>query len=223
MTIENKQKLAEALLQYRVERMKYLPDPSECSVTFSPQFERNMAKLIRKQRKPYYYFMNTIQKKIAIAAAIIIIIFTTTAFASEYARTKIHEFWVDTFPQFSVVSVEENRAVPTKILDEYLPRYIPEGYSISSDSKTDVSYSIVYQADNDVLVFEQLTKESFIPVIDTESVPITEIILNNGLSGFYCSNKDVNILVLHNDEYSFLLTSQISIDELIKIGESIKK
>ena len=46
--------------------MTTLPGKEELEkITFSPEFEAKMEKLVNKQKKPYYYMINTVAKRVA--------------------------------------------------------------------------------------------------------------------------------------------------------------
>lgn len=58
--------LYEAMDLYCIEFCKTLPTDEELShITFSEEFERNMQKLINKQKKFYFAWFNTVGKRVA--------------------------------------------------------------------------------------------------------------------------------------------------------------
>ena len=221
--------LSESLMKFQEKRLEKLSSDDMIGHEFSKKFEAKMQMLIRRERKPYYPFIKTRVRVAVVVAVIVFLLMTTTVFALEPLRNKVFEFLINIFDEFSIVTIDDTayddaEAVPVSILDQYKPSYIPEGYYFSEENKTeDIVYIYyVHESPFDEISLTQSTKQSFTPTIDTEGVATTEIGLSNGMKGFYCTNKGVNIMVLHNADYAFMISSQIKLDELIKFAESLK-
>lgn len=218
--------LGEVLMRFQEKRAEALFfDAAEHE--FSNGFEARMQKLIRRERKPYYPFIKTKARVAAVVAALVFILMTTTALALESLRNKVFEFFVNIYKEFSIVTVDDavanEASTPTSIEEQYVPSCIPEGYTLVEEDKSENFVSAYYARHNpfNEIGLEQWTKQSFTPTINTEGVTTTDIQLANGMNGFYCTNKGVHIMVLHNDEYAFLLSSQGGLDELMKFAESL--
>ena len=218
--------LGQQLMSFQQNRLEQLHLDYMAKHEFSKGFEAKMQKLIRRERKPYYPFIKTKARIAVVVVMAILFLMTTTAFAIEPIRNKVFDFFINIYEEFSIVTVDDNReeTAPISILDQYEPSYIPEGYVFSEENKKEDFISTYYVCENpfDEISLTQSIKQSFVPIVDTEGVTTTEIKLSNGMKGFYCTNKGVNILVLHNADYAFMISSQIKLDELINFAESLK-
>lgn len=218
-------KLSEALLKFQTERIDelYQNIPEH---EFSPEFELKMKRLINKVGKPYYPFIKTRARIVAVVAALIILLSATTVLASETLRKTVFDFFVNIYEEFSIVTVDEtsnNHSTSPETIEVVYSPSIPAGYTLVENLKTDnlISHYYVRQDPFNEISVKQQTKLSFTPTIDTENVDTTNIELSNGMQGFYCTNKGVHLMVLHNADYAFLLTSQGDLEELIDIAESL--
>jgi hypothetical protein len=216
----------ELLVGFQEKRLEILSSRAGAH-EFSKGFEAKMQKLIRRERKPYYPLVKTKARIVAVVAVLVFLLMTTTALAVEPIREKVFEFFVNAFKEFSIVTVEDvdaNEApAPTSIEDRYIPGYIPEGYALVEEDKSENFISTYYESNHpfNEIGLEQWTKQSFTPTINTEGITTTDIRLSNGMTGFYCTNKGVYIMVLQNQEYAFLLSSQGELDELMAFIESL--
>jgi hypothetical protein len=217
--------LGKLLMDFQEKRLRGLPAKGAIQHEFSENFEHKMGKLIRHERKPYYPLIKTKARAAIVVVILILFLLTTTAFAIEPIRNKVFDFFLNIFEEFSIVTVDGNKEteVPTSIIDQYEPGYLPEGYVFSEENKTNDFITTYYVREEpfDEISLTQSTKQSFTPIIDTEGVSTTETELSNGLKGFYCTNKGVSIMILHNEYYAFMISSQGDLDALIKFAESI--
>lgn len=217
--------LGKLLMDFQEKRLRGLPFEYSIKHEFSKNFENKMEKLIRRERKPYYPLIKTKARTVIIVVILILILLTTTAFAIEPIRNKVFDFFLNIFEEFSIVTVDGDKEAdaPARIIDQYEPGYIPEGYVFSEENKTNDFITTYYVRESpfDEISLTQSTKQSFTPTIDTEGVVTIEIELSNGLNGLYCTNKGVNIMVLHNEYYAFMVSSQGNLEELIKFAESL--
>jgi hypothetical protein len=217
--------LGKLLMDFHEKRLRSLPSEYSIQHEFSENFENKMGKLIREERKPYYPLIKTKARAAIIVVILILFLLTTTAFAIEPIRNKVFDFFLNIFEEFSIVTVDgdEEAEAPTSIIDQYEPGYIPEGYVFSDENKTNdfITTYYVHEEPFDEISWTQSTKQSFTPTIDTEGVDTTEIELSNGMKGLFCTNKSVSIMVLHNEYYAFMVSSQGNLNELIKFAESL--
>lgn len=221
--------LGELLMIFQDKRLETLPSGIMVEHEFTKDFETKMQKLIHRERKPYYTLINTKARVAVLVGIIILTLMTTTVFAFEPLRNKVFEFFINIFEEFSIVMVDDHpykigQSTPASILNQYEPDYIPVGYAFSEGNKTEDFIATYYIREDslDEISLTQCTKQSFMPTIDTEGVATTGIELSNNMKGFYCTNKSVNIMVLHNVDYAFMISSQAELSELIKFAESLR-
>lgn len=102
------------------------------------------------------------------------------------------------------------------------PNYIPEGYTLDSESNSTVNYeAIYYGADelNTIAYLQRITDGTTVHA-NTQGVGYEKIYINY-CEGIAWSNKGNNSLVFSTDECVFMITTTLPKEELIKIAESI--
>ena len=96
--------------------------------------------------------------------------------------------------------------------------YIPEGFEVIKDSSTETKISLHYKNGEQYFSYSTNEKKGNIS-IDTEDAVIENLVVN-GCEAIFSSNKNVNILMWHNDETVFFIIGNISKEETIKIAEN---
>lgn len=216
------EKLIMAFELYNQKLCESLPDDEELKdITFSEEFENKMQKLIRAQKKSYYYMINTVGKRVAIIVLAIIISLTATTFSVKALREVVLDFITQIFDTHTEVTVTDGNLPMTPEFVKTQPQYVPNGFEIKVNEDYDEACRIVYRNSDGVSInyMQQINGGSPMST-DTEGVTF-ETIKINSLEGIIYNNKDVNKIVFGNDEYFFTLRSDISMDELIKMAESI--
>ena len=175
--LSGEEKLRLALVKYSCYMASMGPDKEELDkITFSPEFEERMEKLIKRQKKFYFYMVNTAAKQVAMFVAIIIIALTTTTFSVKALREPFINFIVKTFEKFTsiVFNVENETAESSEIITPFakkVPAYIPEGFTFESEFETEVSYQVMYRKDGfGSIMFTQNCELSSHTVLDTENL-----------------------------------------------------
>lgn len=220
--------LKSALEQYRVEWNASYPSDQELEyITFSPEFEKKMDKLIRRRRKPYYIFINTALKR-AVVIALIAIVSLSAMMSVEAIRTPVIKFIIEVYEKFTDVcfSVEDDTSYVelTSIEEVYFPSYIPSGFDIEAETSDTfyVYYEYVDKNDHYFIFTQQLYNESTILSLNTEGVE-TEDIETRGQQGIYYENLGVKSVVWTEGGYLFIIRSDLSKEELFKIAEKTEK
>lgn len=229
MTFTQKEKaiIYEALDLYCIEFCKTLPTDEELSgITFSEEFERKMQKLINRQKKFYYYWFNTVGKRVAAIILVLLLSLTTITFSVRALREPVVSFIVETFEKFSNILFINDESKDTNVdlkFEKVTPTYITEGYTLDYEFDDVSLYQARYFNSDKTsnITYIQLISDDSILQVNTENVSYNNIEINNFKAVSY-SNKGINTVVLHAKDYAFIIEGNISMEELIKIAESIK-
>ena len=196
-------------------------------VTFSPRFERKMARLLRAQQKAYYPLVNTSFKKAVLAMVLTIILMITTVFSVSALRGSVIRFFVEVYAKFSQVFFhlpQEDEHFPATLEVYYAPTWLPDGYQEDEDNLVDaiIFCERIYldEGENEIR-FKQYTITSSALRIDTEGVD-TESVIINGSAGLCFSNKSIQYLTWNDGQYGFSTSGPISKADLIRLAESIQ-
>lgn len=218
--------LKKALDVIEEEEIAALPSKEELAkITFSPEFERKMEKLIRQESRPYYRLINTVGKRVACWIIAVIIALTAVTFSVEAIREPVIEFFVKTFEKFSVIFYnEEDISEENPIIEEYYaPTYLPEGYTKVSEEKLLTTYRIQYKNDvGNKIYFRQVVIDSHQEYLDTENASVDRLYVN-GKYVYYIVKTSKKIVVWNDAKYSFTITTspQINKEKLLQIIDSI--
>lgn len=220
-SLKEKELLKKALHLYVMETAGQYEFVRDLDITFSPEFEEKMERLIKRRRKPFYYFFNTVAKRVACIIAALIIATVSTALSVDALRNGVKNFFVEAYEKFSTVFFQKDSSAPDTIEVYYAPSYVPESYKLTEIKKENSFNRIKYiNKDGREIVYKQ-TIASYKVNIDTEGEKSEEI-----GNGFYiCQNKFQQQMYFWSDgKYEFALYDygDISKEELLKMADSIK-
>ena len=219
---ERDNKLKAAFELYNQRMIESLPTDEELlKISFSETFERKMKKLLSRQKKTYYKLINTVGKRVAIIVLTLIISLTATTFSVKALREAVIEFITETYEKFTRVSIEKDDNDIVVEFKKTQPKYIPDGFDIAVEDEYDEFCRIVYRNLEDLPISysQQINSDSNFTT-DTEGTNFERIYINS-LEGIMYSNKDFNKIVFGNEKYFFTLDGKISMEELLKMAESI--
>ena len=217
----NYDNLARALALYEEEWLAALPSEAELErmYTFSPRFERRMARLFSRQRKPYYPYIDRAWKRALLAAAISLLILAAGMSASAI-REPILRFVIVICEKFSSLFYHSENEIEKEIA--YRPAYLPEGFAhTGSETIGVVSIQRYENAEGAVITFRQYPLRKFEIQADTEGAPLEEILIN-GHQGIFYQNKDWNTLMWSDNGYTFTVVARIDKTTMEKIANSIE-
>lgn len=216
------EKLILAFELYNKKLCESLPSDEELKrITFSEAFESKMRKLILMQKKSYFYMINTAAKRVALIVLAIIITLTTTAFSVKAIREAVIEFFIETFTTHSEVSVEGDEVPVYTEFKRVEPQYLPEGYAFSRDlSNEDFCFIEYANTENDIINYSQCRNNDEVLFVDTENIEFRNVYIN-GVEGIGYESKGVNRIVFGDEKYFYDIKGQVSMEELLKIAESI--
>ena len=205
--------------------MTTLPSEEELQkITFSPEFESKIQKLIGRQKKPYFYMINTVAKRVACIIVACLAVLTTLTFSVKAIREPVIKFFVDTYKKFSTIFFEAeyiNEDYNQGITTYYEPTYLPKGYVEENVQRgATVNYIEYCNSANGSITFHQYVINPSSIYIDTENAKTTFV---NNNTAYSIEKDDTKCIVWNDDNYSYILTtpSNLSDDELFKIANSV--
>ncbi|NLY48224.1 MAG: DUF4367 domain-containing protein [Clostridiales bacterium] len=191
----------------------------------SPAFELRMKKLFAlDRRKEAAKTIIRYAKKAAVIVFVIISLLFGALMLNPEVRAAVSKVIIEWYEQFTRISFRSEATDTSKKL-KLKPSYIPDGYTEYSfvvfNNMTDISY--INDA-KDKIVFSSRPSDN-IPYItvDNEKHDITEISVD-GNKAFVIKSRDnklTNGLIYKYNGYVVEIWGVISVDELLKMAESI--
>lgn len=217
MKLDNRE-LCEVLSLYNDIMVNTYPSPeSVIEHKFSDDFESRMRKLIRSQQKPFA--VNTKTKRILIVALITIMMLTACSIPA--IREPIVNFVVEIYEDFTTLIFPDTSNESETIVLEKASIQIPDGYT-STEVLTETSYFLeMKNAKGSIITFEQVLLSSTQLTIDTEDTTYEDIMINN-FKGVFYHNKGVNMVLWSDNKYNYMISGDISKDELISIANTVE-
>ena len=191
--------------------------------TFSKKHEKEMAKLIKRQRKPYFNLICTAGRRAA-CIIVAIVVFSASALSVKAVREAVFKFITSIFSDHNVVEIEHDSdtSYPETIQEEYYISDLPEGFIQSQVDKTDKSFYIVYSYEERHIIFEQHTLSTFKLNIDNEHNHFEEYTDPNGTVYKIATSKDNTMIMWSNEDYVFMISSNLNKDDTLKLCKSTK-
>lgn len=220
-SLKEKELLKQALHLYVLEASGQYDFVSSLDITFSPEFEEKMERLIKRRRKPFYYLFNTVAKRVACIIAALIIAMVSTVLSVDALRNCVKNFFVEVYEKFSTVFFQKDSSAPDTIEVYYSLSYIPEGYEKSEIERNTLRNRIKYKSKYGKEIVYKQTIFSQKADIDTENGETEEI--GNGLY-IYQEKFQQQMYYWSDGNYQFLIRAHddISKEELLKMADSLK-
>ena len=190
---------------------------------FSPKFEKEMSRLIKRREKPYYKIINTFGKRAACFTVGILVASSLTIMNVEALREAFIKFVVNVFEKFSIVQAVDANDSPQTIEDIYEITYDLSGYSYDLWSCDDISRRAEYTNGEIYINFGQHTKAEYDILLNTENADIEIIKINGHEAIYYMDNHNYHHIIWDNDDYIISLGSNIGKTTLIDIADSVQK
>lgn len=196
-------------------------DDSQIQHEFSPEFERKIEKLIRKEKKFLWHFVNTASKRVAVIAAVFVMLLTT-ACSVEAIREPIVRFLIEVYESFTEYTFEGDKS--DTITKEYQMSTVPEGFTQTDYFKEDAVIITTYEnSDGDMIRFSQSITTDTNLFIDNES-SVTKIIDVSGREVHLYIQDGLTSAIWLEDTYLFKVFchGDFSEQSVIDIIETIK-
>lgn len=208
--------------------MDALPSNVELNEKYkgSQELNRQIEKLIfqGKIKSRMRYYVKNVGK---IAACFIIILFLSTIALVSVEATRNHIFnaLVDKFGDYTQIQFHDSKK-ENKEINRYQPTYLPDGFKEKTIQTFGNTVLQIYSNEsNDEIVFKQRPAEKGTALLDNENTKYEEVEISGNSAYLFKALKkeDYSILLWQAEGTAFELTSQISSDELVRIGNSVEK
>lgn len=196
---------------------------------FSSDFEKKIQKIRHSVgRKELAIGISVFVRKAAITAAAI----TGVLFIGFLTQPKVYAAVCDVVRTVfedhdSYSSNASNSNMDGKTFNNSIvPSYIPEGYKLRQAFYGDYNVDLIYEnSDNMEMWYSYGTKDGTEISINNERIEYSEKIINGVTYYIYevTIPNGSNSVIWSLDEYIFMIDSQISVDEIVKIAESVKE
>lgn len=189
---------------------------------FSEKHEKDMNQLFEKERKIHSSNKTKIYLRRAAAIFIAVISISIATISSVNAlRIRFLNFISEITQQDTTIHfADENTELPLYKFENMTFEYIPKGFYLIESSKAGNSLSLEFKNNNEYFDFYLKSLKSALS-IDTENSLVKELEIN-GKKALYSEKNNSRILVWYDDSNAYVLTGNISENELIKIAENIK-
>lgn len=175
--------------------------------------------------------MQKAAKRAAVIAAIIIPVSMVSLLSVEASRNLIFNALMEWKSDHVDIKYQDGQASSSETSSpddfEIKPHYLPEGFVEAETRQTGSGLTTEYRNDQgEFILFRRspLSKERTFAV-DTERTTRTEIEIQGEKASLFIANEPDGIshLMWKNHSFSFLLSSKISPEQLVKIAESVTK
>jgi len=191
-------------------------------IEFSKEHQLKMKKLFRKEYNKLRLRKIASYSKYAIACILVLaIIVLVPIFSVKAWRIKFLNFIIDVKQTHTEIKFSDDvKTGDTYQSEEISFGYIPAGSKMEKSDRVGSYIYIKFKANEQYFTFSRYDINAAMS-IDTENATVKKITINNR-EALYSSNSNINILVWHDDNYSYNLSGNIDENEIIKIVENIK-
>lgn len=207
-----------------------LPKEEDIEYEFSRQFEKNMKKMIKGQKRGYlvskFYKISKIVAVIVVAISISLFSFPKR---SDAFRFKLFEIIREVYEEFSIHIYQGKNDKKTEDINDLKPGYIPKGFDVIKETEEEEYILITYKNNLEYIKYQCFEINNNRLYIDTENAKVTEVLID-GINADYIDKGAFQMISWEKDGYGYNLSVE-SIDEnyvkfdkeeLMKIAESIK-
>lgn len=190
---------------------------------FSPKFNKDMEKLIKRRKKPYYKLINTFGKRVACVVCAVLVVSSATVLSVSALRNRVSDVFINVYNKFSTVQSNNTDNAPETIETIYEIGYDLSNFSVDYENYTDYQRHIIYRKDDVLIEFKQITKSTHDDDVNTENSDISTIYINGCDAIYFRDNHNFDFIIWDNEDYDFTINSNIGKDVLIQIVESVHK
>lgn len=198
---------------------------SETEHIFSDKFNKESAKLIKRQKRSYYPLICTSARRVACIIVSFLVVSMTTVLSVDALRKPFFEFIASIFSDHSEIRVDDSEAkdAPKIIEEKYEITTGLEGFNISFVSESEEMRLIEYKSGNNFIRFMQYTFDLGTANVNTENAKVEHISINGYDAIAWISNLSTTHIMWNNGEYIFNIISDVGQDALIDIAKSVQK
>ena len=216
-------KLKEAFSRSNRDFLNSIELVPEEDVYFSPQYEKKMAHLIKRQKRPYWKYVNTVGKKIAVIAIAFMMLFGLSM-SIKAIREPVVSFIVTSFDKFSELFVDKSEvnSASDKIEEIYELTQLPQGYSENGINISLRNIETTYfNGDSEIRFYQSIISNKV--TIDTEDSYETILFIKD-YEIYYIYKNNLTKALWRNEKYIFEIycNTEISEEEMRYIISSLR-
>lgn len=177
--------------------------------------EKHTKKLKKKKRKTIF--------KAAIIVIVSAVLLSFVPFNARGQRFSVAEIIMNFVnSEFLAFDSNEEDSLLLSYEGEYIPTYIPDGYSVESVNNEPKIKEIVFSKDNKVIIFKEqdLDYKMNVDYTDGENLQKIEIL---GYNGMFFTKDGINRIVVSTDKINIYITCDDNNVDLIGFAEKIEK
>ncbi len=158
--------------------------------------------------------------RIAAIALIVIALCAITVMSVEALRIPFLNLFINTKDNITVIDVGEEQLSSDNFGELF--GYIPEGYELTSENNLEQGMAFIFTSGSkeDILIERYIEEGSL--GIDTEAAEFAEVMINENNQGFYSTKNEEISLIFTKDGYTYFISANMDLSEIIKIAEKIK-
>lgn len=190
---------------------------------FSPEFEKKMERLIKKESRGLLGGAGKFMGKVAVALVCVLGISLAVTMSVDAYRTKFfqtaQELWKDSVIHTYFSGDEDQSFVPQE------PAYVPEGYVEVSRGQTEVVFSIEYvdEYGKELYWDQRLAMDDAWSILDADYKKQEQVKIDNGVLIVSTYEDGYMLIYYEHEQYIFVLSGyNIEINNIIPMFESIK-
>lgn len=230
---DRNKELFDALLKVAVSEalkneMDTLPTNEELNMAYkpSPELDKRFKNLIiqGKIKSKIKFFVKSVYK-IAACIIMIFVLSSITLLSVEATRNVIFNAFVEWFGKYTEIQFQDS-VIDNDQKNIYRPAYLPNGFKETSSQTYGNTVMQIYSDESgDEIIFKQRPADAGTALIDNENTIYTEVEISGNTAYLFkaLTKEDYSVLLWQSEGVVFEMTSQISSNELIRIGNSLKK
>ena len=186
---------------------------------FSPEHEKKMKQLFKKERRKYNLRRATaVAGRVACILLVVVAVMSVAIYSVEAWRVKFLNFIVDTDAPNTEIKFTDTKHSSFEN-DAMKIGYIPEGFELEEDYSSKKNVFLTFSGEEKYFQLKR-NNISFNTAVNTEEGDVENVSIR-GYEGIYVVNKNENVLLWHDGTYTYRILSNLEKDELIKIAKNI--
>lgn len=194
-------------------------------VTFSPEFERKMEKLIRRARYVEWWQRNrTRVKRLTAMFAVVLLVGGLLVTKADALRIPFFKLLYTAREEYTEIDVgvpDEDPHISEEFA-EFLPSYVLEGFELNSIKEYETFCTLSYENKNDSYYSVVFYIAAANGAIDTEKTKVNEQNIK-GYPGYITEKDGRTTLLWYPNEHEYIISGSISLEEIFCLIESIEK
>ncbi len=223
--MQNDALLYAAFEQYHCLLLDQFKDEDLQEIFFSPQFEKRMERLLRKQKRFYYPLFNTVLKRVACIAAAVLVSGSAVVLSVNGDKPEPTCFEIQSYSEHGVGVKFFNIDLPYETLHDpitqKIPSYLPKGYVLEEDRSEARKTELIYVGEGtDCFYYAQYGNSSYAGAYAEDAV--CERIRVGKHEGYIIKNETCTNLIFNDGEYLYQLNGTLTEKEILKVAKSIQ-